>query len=74
MRSATSRMFAPGCLCTFTMIARCPLAHPASCAFSAASTTFGRVAQSRTAAPPRYASTTSRNAAALVSWSFVVMV
>ena len=51
-RSATWITFAPGWRCTLTMIARLPLAQPASCAFSTPSTTCA-TSRSRIGAPLR---------------------
>ena len=72
-RSATSMTFAPGWRWTFMMIARSVPAQPASCAFSAPSTTVATSA-TRMGAPFLYASTIGRNDAALKSWSLVASV
>ena len=68
-RPATSTVFAPGCRCTASTIARLPL-NQAALLLSCTSSSTRPMSPSRTGAPLRYATTSGRNASASSSCPF----
>jgi hypothetical protein len=72
-RSTTSITLAPGCFCTFTMIAGVSFIHAASRLFSASSITSAMSVR-YTGAPFLYATMIRLYSSALRSWSLASMV